>query len=211
MTKQNFGVLVALLASASLTFGQNRKVSPAFAGKNPNALVNVIIQYKQTPQQRHFDAVAQRGGSHLGTFNFVRSASYAVPANALADLANDPDVAYISPDHPLHAATTQAWWGNSLQSDFKLQAINADIAQSNGYNGNDVGIAIIDSGITTRPDFRESFYNYSVRVVYSQNMINGGIHGRRLRSRHARRGNCGWKRHDVVWHVRGRCAWGEHH
>ena len=69
-------------------------------------------------------------------------------AKALADLANDPDVKYISVDHALKA--------ESLTPDYKLQAVNADIAQTNGFNGAGVGVAILDSGITNRPDFVRS-------------------------------------------------------
>ena len=172
MTKQNFVVLVVFLAAASLCFGQRRRVSPDLAARDPQAVVNVIIRYKQPPQSRHVDAVVRRGGRHLGTLGLVNGAVYSVPANALAELANDPDVAYISPDRPVKATLSAS---TQLPLDYKLQAVNADIAQTNGFNGDNIGIAVIDSGITYRPDFRDaSAYGGPMRVVHSENLINGG-------------------------------------
>ena len=155
MTKKQMAVLVALLGAASLCFGQRLKLSPDLAGRDPEALVNVIIQYNQAPQQRHVDAVVHKGGRHLRTFGVVHGAVYSIPAKALAELANDPDVKYISPDRTVKAA-----W-NQLTPDYKLQAVNANIAQLNGYNGAGVGVAIIDSGITNKTDLHSGGYGSS--------------------------------------------------
>ena len=134
-TKQNIVVLVAFQL-ASLCYAQHTKLSSDLEGRDPEGLVNVIVQYKQVPEQRHIDAVIRRGGRHLGTLGAVKAAVYSVAGKALADLANDPDVKYISPDRPLKAASSQ------LQSDFKLQATGANVAQVNGFNGAGIGVAI---------------------------------------------------------------------
>src|SRR5579862_5882237 len=118
MTKQNFVVLMASLGIASLGFGQRLKLSPDFDGRDPQAQVKVIIQYKQAPTQSHIDAVVRRGGRHLGTLGVVNGAVYSVAAQALPELANDPDVAYISPDHQVKATSSQY---SPLPSDYKLQ------------------------------------------------------------------------------------------
>jgi len=181
MNKRHLAVILpALVGVASLCFGQSVKLAPDLAGRDPEALLNVIVQYKQQPQQRHIDAVLGRGGRYLRKLNVVKGAVYSIAAKELAGLANDPDVAYISPDRTVKAAS-------SLQSDYKLQAVGASNAQLNGYNGAGVGIAIIDSGITNRPDFHggsagftsaavstSSAFSSGYRVVYAQNMINGG-------------------------------------
>src|ERR1700730_13338085 len=121
-------IWVTLLGAASLCFAQHPKLSPDLAGHDPEALVNVIIQYKAAPEQRHIDAVVRKGGRHRGTLGLVNGAVYSVATKSLADLADDPDVAHISLDHPVKAA-----YGSS--SDYKLQAINADIAQQNQWDG----------------------------------------------------------------------------
>ena len=173
MSRQNFVVLVVSLAAASLCLGQGARLSPDLAGRDPQARVNVIIRYKQAPQQRHVDAVVSRGGRHLGMLGMLNGAVYSVPAKALAELANDPDVSYISPDRPVKAAGSN--W-SQLPLDYKLQAINADDAQNNGFDGDNIGVAVIDTGVTSRQDFREYAYGSTgpMRIVHSENILNGG-------------------------------------
>ena len=48
--------------------------------------------------------------------------------------------------------------------DYKLQAVGANIAQLNGFNGAGIGVAIIDSGITNRPDLRSSNVRFHERA-----------------------------------------------
>src|SRR5579863_2380220 len=170
MKKQTIAILAVLVGAATLSYGaqHNPKLSADLEGRDPETPVNVIIQYKQTPGQRHIDAVVRRGGRHLATLGVVNGAVYVVPAKALAELANDPDVAHISPDRPVKASDYSA---GPVVFDYKLQAVNADIAQQSGWNGAGIGVAVIDSGITDRPDLHG--FNGS-RIVYGQNFIQGG-------------------------------------
>jgi serine protease AprX len=174
--------LVALLGAASLCFGQHLKLSPDLERQDPEAQVNVIIQYKQTPQQRHVDAVLRKGGRHLGMLKVVKGAVYSVAAKNLAELANDPDVKYISPDRTVRATSSQS---SQLSPDYKLQAVGASTAQLNGYNGAGIGVAIIDSGITNKQDLHggsssstssatSSSFSSGYRVVHSENILTGG-------------------------------------
>jgi serine protease AprX len=186
-TRKHIVVLAVLLGAASLCHGQHPKLSPDLEGRDPEALVNVIIQYKTPPQQRHIDSVARRGGRHLRTLSVVNGAVYSIAAKELADLANDPDVKYISRDRAVNASSISSNGPNQLASDYKLQAVGANTAQVNGYNGAGIGVAIIDSGISNRPDLHGSTFGLTsaamstsfgnsggFRVVYAQNMINGG-------------------------------------
>lgn len=156
-TRQQIGILAALFGAASLCFGQHRKLSTDFEGRDPEAPVNVIIQYKHPPQQSHIQAVLSRGGRHVRTLGVVNGEVYSVAPKALADLANDPDVAYISPDRTVSGLSNQM---SPLTPDFKLQAVGADIAQMNGFNGAGIGVAVIDSGITNKPDLRGSGFGF---------------------------------------------------
>jgi hypothetical protein len=54
--------------------------------------VDVIVQYKTSPGTQHFDR-AKKYGATLKTS--------CGPSRSLAD--NDSDIAYVSPDRPLHA------------------------------------------------------------------------------------------------------------
>ena len=76
-----------------------------------------------------------------------------MPASALARLAADPDVAYISPDRPLQGLLDQA-----------DAAIGASAAATYGLTGAGVGVAVIDSGIGPSDDL-------SGKVVYEQQFV----------------------------------------
>src|SRR5271155_4269358 len=103
MTKPHRAAMALLVVAVSAAFGQhNPKLSADLEGRDPESAVKVIVQYRQTPQQRHFDEVASRGGRHLATFGMVKGAVYSVAAKALAELAKDPDVVFISPDRPVN-------------------------------------------------------------------------------------------------------------
>lgn len=68
---------------------------------HPSQPVKVIVQYKQTPNTAAFSRMQNLGGRvghHLG---LVRGAAFTVPAGLLQALGSDPEVAFVSLDHPL--------------------------------------------------------------------------------------------------------------
>jgi serine protease AprX len=150
--------LGCLILSASLAFAGSRKMSKDLEGKNTSDQVDVIVQFKQAPTSRHHQKVFNRGGRLNHELGLVKSGAYSLPVSALAGLAADPDVAYISPDRPV--------MGAGYSDGFV--AVNADVAQSYGYTGRGVGVAVIDSGIySSHPDI-------SGHVVYSQDFTGEG-------------------------------------
>jgi len=132
-------------------------------GKSASEQVDVIIQFVQSPTQKHFDKVKKHGGSFKKNFRSVKGGLFSVRAAELDALANDPDVAYISPNRSLSGA-----------ADYFVQTVGADIAQrSYDLDGSGVGIAVIDSGVSPHDDLENS-YNGSSRVVYNQNFTGSG-------------------------------------
>jgi len=63
--------------------------------------VQVIIQFKQKPTLKHIQRMATLGGRHLQRLDAVRAGVYNIPLSALAKLAKDPDVVYVSPNRPV--------------------------------------------------------------------------------------------------------------
>ncbi len=188
-TLRQIVVLVALITAASLCYAQRPKLSPDLESRDPEALVNVIVQYNQPPRQSHIDAVVRQGGRHLRTLNVVNGAVFSIAAKSLADLANDPDVKYISPDRTVNASSSQSTPASQLAPDYKLQAIGADIAQTNGYNGAGIGVAIIDSGISNRPDLRSNyggFMNAAASTNTATTVVDSAWSTRRTSSMEAR-------------------------
>jgi serine protease AprX len=170
---RRFGVLLVLLA-ASPSFAKNSAkphVSPELAqfadavknGKlSKNQKVQVIVQFTKTPSQKNLQKVAGLGGRHLKSFNSIRGGLFTIPLSALAVLASDSDIAYVTPDRSLKGSSTDAF----------EQAIAADVAHSYGWDGTGVGVAVIDSGISDHPDLHDPATGQS-RVVYSESFVPG--------------------------------------
>jgi len=100
----------------------------------------------------------------------IKGAHYSVPVESLQSLADDPDVAYISPNRPLSGTSTSTL-------DYTPESVNAQVAwQQWGLDGTGVGVAVIDSGVTAVGDLYwwiPSNQTYGSRVVYSQNFVPG--------------------------------------
>ena len=159
--KKNFGVIFHRAAVTLLLLGAplmaqdwTQRVAPDLLAPRSNDAVKVIVRFKSAPTERHHARFASRGARLRHDLSIVRSSAYELPASALADLANDPDVEYIGPDRPVHGALDSA-----------EPAINANIAFNNGYVGNGVTVAVIDSGIQSGPDIWNS------RIVYNQSFV----------------------------------------
>ena len=62
--------------------------------------------------------------------------AYQVRAGELKALGNDPDVEFVAPDREVFASLDNA-----------VVTVGADFAASYGWNGEGIGIAVLDSGI----------------------------------------------------------------
>src|SRR5215470_6009749 len=103
---QAFRLLAAglLLLSSVAAFAQHGKIAADF-GEFPVhgvGTVDVIIQFNQTPTDAHHQKVQNKGGVLKTKLDFIKGAHYSVPIGSVDALAEDPDVAYISPDRPLN-------------------------------------------------------------------------------------------------------------
>jgi len=153
--------LVTLLAAGlCLADGNKHKVSSdldALKGSHSGATVDVIIQYNVPPTDAHHQNVQSKGGVLKTKLDFIKGAHYTVPVEALDALADDPDVAYISPDRPVRGAL-----------DTTVATVNGGYAQILGLSGAGIGVAVIDSGISDIPDL----HNASGYVVtYAQSFV----------------------------------------
>jgi len=150
------GLLLVLNATASAGSGKlSRDLDVTALGSQP---VDVIVQYATTPGSKHFSKAQGHHARLKKHHAFINAATYSVPADRLANLiAEDEDITYVSPDRPVQASGFPA----------QFYAVQADIAQSYGYDGTGITVAVIDSGIGSHPDL-------SGRVVYSQDFTGQG-------------------------------------
>src|SRR3954466_2063684 len=121
--------------------GNSSKLSPDISKLSSGAPVQVIVQYVHSPTDRDDQKTLAVGGLLRKKFKHTKSRAIRVPRTALAALAADPNVAYVSPDRPVHA-----------KLDYTTTAVNAPAAWSASWVGTGVGVAVIDSGISAHPD-----------------------------------------------------------
>ena len=157
----------ALVLIASLASAGSSKISKDLVGKKASDQVNVIVRYTRTPTARHHHKVLSLGGTLKQELSVIKAGAYSIPASALASLVADPEVAYVSLDRSLAGYLNNG-----------SPAINAPYAWSLGLDGNNIAVAIIDSGIQSkapggneRSDLNLSGANSS-RIVYSQSWVN---------------------------------------
>src|SRR6266702_3645219 len=158
--------LITLLAAAlSFADGNKHKLSTdldALKGGHSGGTVDVIIQFNQTPTAAHHQKVQSKGGVLKTNLDFIKGAHYSVPVESLDDLADDPDVAYISPDREVSGSL-----------DYVTSAVGANVAWSvYGLDGTGIGVAIIDSGIHKSSDFKDA--SGKNRAIYEQDFVGGG-------------------------------------
>ena len=173
-------VLLSFLLAATLAFGQQQfrsaregneaasrpKMAPELATMIAQARqlgklqqrMDVIVQFKQTPTRAQMQALTSQGGA-ARSFSLIHAAAAALPGSLIEAFAARPDVVYISPNRSLRGA-----------ADFAETTVGADVAQSYGYDGSGIAVAVIDSGIADHPDLHDPVSGKS-RVVYSQTFV----------------------------------------
>ena len=155
---------LALLLVSLVCAGQPRKLAPDLQGIDPGSTVSVIVQFATPPGAQELARIIQLGGVLITKLDLIQAAAYSLPASALAGLAKDPNVLYISPDREVTATL-----------DYANPTVGAQLAVQNGWDGTGVGVAIIDSGILQGNDLLDKSKNGSnvSRIVYNQSFVPG--------------------------------------
>ena len=139
----------ALLLSTSV---KAQKTSKDLAGADGLSNVRVIVQWKTPLDAAKAAKVTQRGGVLHFDHRSIKASTYTLPVVALNGLANDPDVAFISLDRPVRS-----------KLDYSAAAVNAPYLWSQGFNGQGIAVAVLDSGMNSSPDL-----TMTNNIVYNQ-------------------------------------------
>jgi serine protease AprX len=139
--------------------GQHSKMSRDLSDmlQNKSGAMRVIVQYKSAPGATQFSRAQGRGAKLHGSLSSVRAGVFTMSPAAIRAMANDSDVAFISPDRPLKA-----------MDDLTDAAVGVGNAWDSGYDGTGVGVAIIDSGVNDNHDDLQDSAGAVSRVVYHQ-------------------------------------------
>ena len=135
-----FAVHLFLLGTG-LAFARHPKVASDLEGKPASATVDIIVQFNSVPGAATRHRVSARGGILKTDLGGLKAGAYSITAGVLESLANDPDIAYISPDRAVRGML-----------DHSVAAINALAPANLGMTGLGIGVAEIDSGITQDAD-----------------------------------------------------------
>jgi subtilisin family serine protease len=134
------------------------KIAPDLKGADPEAQVEVIVQYNTAAGASD---IASEGATAKADLPLVHAQLVTVKGGSLTNLASHSSVAYISPNRPVRGSL-----------DHVVTAVNADLAYASGWNGTGVGIAVIDSGVGSVHDL-DADNSESSRVVYNQSFVPG--------------------------------------
>ncbi len=148
--------ITVVLAFAGLSFADN-KVAPDL-NDDPNATVDVIIQFKTAPTNQELKGLAINGKVKR-QFKHITAVNAEIPWTIVANLENDPNVTYVSPNRNMTSSL-----------DIVTATVNAPYAWQNALDGTGVGVAVIDSGVTPKDDLMAANGGRS-RIVYSESFI----------------------------------------
>lgn len=156
------GVLAAMLMVLSPVLGwagSNKIAGDLDTTKSTRA--DVIVMYTDGPSDTHVSKAVNRGAAIHQHLHLVKGTAMSMPANQIQKLlADDPNITFVAPDRVVHSH------GESFTPNFV--AVNADMAQSAGYNGSNIYVNVLDSGIdASQPDL-------SSQIIYSQDFTGEG-------------------------------------
>ena len=124
------------------------KISPDAASAPAGSTVSVIIQYKQPPSSLETLLISLLGGIVNSTLGTIDALVADLPQTGLNQIAADSNVTYIS----LNRAVGARQEVSISAAEYTTQPINAPAVWQKGYVGTNVGVALIDSGVTPVPD-----------------------------------------------------------
>jgi subtilisin len=143
MTRQKITLLMILSILISIL------VMPASAvPEDPdNEKVPVLINFKG---KANADLVKAYGGNVKHEYTIVPAIAAELPQKAIDALSKNPNIDFIEPDGQAQILADEIPWG--------ITRINAVDAQSSGFAGSGVKVAVLDTGIDyTHPDLKENY------------------------------------------------------
>ncbi len=124
----------------------------ALAAAGGHGLVDIVVRYDQHPEMFDDDVVADLGGVVVRSYQSLEMRAIRLPASALEDLAAEENVDWLSLDSAVASLSVASRLTANLPSDASTNI---------GYNGQDIGIAIIDTGVSKHADLGANFLQYS--------------------------------------------------
>jgi serine protease AprX len=172
VSKLRFIAFTLLFIMPVALLADNSKISPDLQNSTSTNQLQVVIQYVPGTQVSCsgifglidcvVNDVLKLGGAILGQLPLINGVVALVDHNGIVTLSNQANVAYISKDRPLAPFLSNT-----------AAAVNAPVAWNSNYTGKGVGVALIDSGVNSHPDFYTTSLFPTSRIVYNQSFVPG--------------------------------------
>src|SRR6266436_8388503 len=133
------------------------KIAPDLKGIDPEKPLDVIVQFKNSASATDLTA---DGATPKGDLPLIHAQLVNVKGGSLSSLASHSGVAYVSPNRPVHGALDKV-----------VTAVNGDLAYASGWDGTGVGIAVIDSGVSSVNDLNSDGNTNPSRIVYNKSYV----------------------------------------
>jgi len=125
---------------------------------DPNALVDVIVQFKTPPTKQELKQLGPYGQMKK-IFQGVNAVNLQLSRKLVDQLEKDPNVLYVSPNRT-----------STGSLDIVDATVFATYAWQYGWDGTGIGVAVIDSGMTPKDDLMAG-NGVTSRIVYSESFI----------------------------------------
>ena len=142
---------ITLLFVALLLLG-NTLLSAAIAGER-----RVIIGFHQTPSNYEQRLIQRHRGKFRHTFKRIKALSAKLTDQAIAELQNNPSVAYIEEDATISVIEPEFGSGEYLEA-WGVSRIGSESVHAMQIQGAGIKVAVLDTGIDyTHPDLNDNY------------------------------------------------------
>lgn len=122
-------------------------IVPAGAAQEKNEKIPVLINFKEKTDT---ELVKAHGGNVKYEYTIIRAVAAELPQQAIDALSKNPNIAFIEPDAKAQILADEIPWG--------ISRIDATRAQSSGFTGNGIKVAVLDTGIDyNHPDLKANY------------------------------------------------------
>lgn len=137
--------ILSIVLSAVLFVGLGfYDVSAATSG-GPGEHIDVIVTFDRTPSKGEHEIFRGLGGNVTHSFTIIPAVAGSLPLNAIEALERNPHVVSVELDRDVYAIEPS--YATELSRTWSVEQIGADEAHIAGYFGENIKVAVLDSGV----------------------------------------------------------------